>query len=177
MEALDWQGELLSCRDCPHQEIRARGLCNLGQTCVRDRRSRRIDHFFSVNPFEAGKYLYHPYFEVRVGAAKYASVFLLTPLLDDEEPDVRAMVAQRLPLRLAQRLLDDPEPKVRMALAQRVDGRALVKLLRDSDVGVRLIAARRAPAELLPLDERPRCSGAPPGGAKDCAGATWGNDA
>ena len=40
----------------------------------------------------------HPYFEVRTLAARYASPFRLTALLDDPEPDVRAMVALRLPL-------------------------------------------------------------------------------
>ncbi len=127
MDAVDWLGNFLSCRDCPHGEIREKGLCDLGQVCVRDRRARRIDRFFAASPQEAAKYLDHPYFELRVGAVKYASVFQLRALIDDEEPDVRAMVAQRLPLRLAERMIGDRDRKVRMALAQRVEGASLVK--------------------------------------------------
>ncbi len=143
MDAVDWLGNFLSCRDCPHVEIREKGLCDLGQVCVRDRRARRIDRFFAASPQESAKYLDHPYFELRVGAVKYASVFQLRALIDDEEPDVRAMVAQRLPLRLAEKLIGDSDRKVRMAMAQRVEGAGLVKLLFDEDSGVRLIAARR----------------------------------
>ncbi len=96
-EALDWRGQPLSCSDCPHKEIRSEKSCDLGRICVRDRRARRIDRFFAANPGEAENYLTHPYFEARALAAKYAHVFVLAPLVDDPEPDVRAMVARRLP--------------------------------------------------------------------------------
>ncbi|MGK3899686.1 (Fe-S) protein, partial [Enterococcus faecium] len=65
---------------------------------MRDRRSKRIDGFFARNPALAERYLKHPYFEIRVLAAKHASIFLLSPLIDDPEPDVRAMIAYRLPI-------------------------------------------------------------------------------
>ena len=94
-ETVDWLGRAVSCGDCPHEVIRAEGRCDLGRICVRDRRTKRIDRFFAANPKEAEKYLGHPYFEARVLAAKHASVFLLPPLLNDVEPDVRAMVADR----------------------------------------------------------------------------------
>ncbi len=82
----------------PHELIRAEARCDLGRICVRDRRSKRIDRFFAANPDEADNYLDHPYFEARVLAAKRATIFLLAPLLNDPEPDVRAMVAHRLPV-------------------------------------------------------------------------------
>ncbi|MBD3814093.1 MAG: hypothetical protein IE917_18080 [Betaproteobacteria bacterium] len=89
--AIDWLGNPVSCRDCPHEENRVSGLCDLGRACVRDLRSRRIDRFFSINPGLADSYLDHPFFEVRSIAARYASPFRLLPLLSDIEPDVRAM--------------------------------------------------------------------------------------
>ncbi|MBM3624125.1 MAG: LRV FeS4 cluster domain-containing protein, partial [Alphaproteobacteria bacterium] len=30
MDAVDWLGNFLSCRDCPHLAIREKGLCDLG---------------------------------------------------------------------------------------------------------------------------------------------------
>src|SRR5262245_62145042 len=81
-EAFDWQGKPVSCRECPHKEIRSEATCDLGRICVRDRRARRIDRFFAANPTEAENYLDHPYFEARALAAKYASVFQLQPMLD-----------------------------------------------------------------------------------------------
>jgi hypothetical protein len=150
-EALDWLGRPVSCRDCPHEVIRSEARCDLGRICVRDRRARRIDRFFAANPGEADKYLIHPYFEARALAAKFASIFLLPPLLDDAEPDVRAMVAHRLPVSRIAHLRSDPDHKVRMVVAQRLEGAALVALLGDANHWVRLVAARRVPADVLPL--------------------------
>ncbi|MDR3376440.1 MAG: 4Fe4S-binding leucine-rich repeat protein, partial [Ancalomicrobiaceae bacterium] len=65
----DWLGNPVSCTDCPHEESRAKGLCDLGRTCVKDRRGKRIYRFFAANPLEAERYLDHPYFEVRALAA------------------------------------------------------------------------------------------------------------
>jgi len=140
----DWLGNPVSCTDCPHEENRQAGKCDLGTTCVRDRRARRIDRFFAALPAQADRHLNHPYFEVRTLAARYASPFRLTSLIEDPEPDVRAMVALRLPLARVGRLVDDPEPRVRMALAQRLQGDALAALFLDPDYAVRLAAARRA---------------------------------
>ena len=46
----DWLGHPVSCTDCPYEETRAAGRCDLGRTCVMDRRGRRIDRFFATNP-------------------------------------------------------------------------------------------------------------------------------
>lgn len=151
IETVDWLGRPLSCGDCPHEVIRAEGCCDLGQICVRDRRTRRIDRFFAANPQEAEKYLAHPYFAARALAAKHANVFLLLPLLDDAEPDVRAMAAYRLPSTRIEGLRRDPDRKVRMVVAQRLTGAALVPLLGDSDYAVRLTAVRRVTADALPM--------------------------
>ena len=107
-EAIDWLGRPVSCGDCPHELIRAEARCDLGRICVRDRRSKRIDRFFAANPDEADNYLDHPYFEARVLAAKRATIFLLAPLLNDPEPDVRAMVAHRLPVNRIAALAETP---------------------------------------------------------------------
>ena len=113
--AFDWLGNPVSCADCPYEETRAAGRCDLGKTCVMDRRARRIDRFFALNPAQAERHLAHPYFEVRTLAARYASPFRLVALIDDAEPDVRAMVALRLPLARIGALAHDPEPRVRIA--------------------------------------------------------------
>ena len=73
---------------------------------------------------------------------RYASPFRLTALLSDPEPDVRAMVALRLPVARLGPLMNDPEPKVRIALAQRLSGEALASLFGDPEYSVRLAAAR-----------------------------------
>src|SRR5208282_2267169 len=142
-EAIDWLGRPVSCRDCPHEVIRAEARCDLGRICVRDRRAKRIDRFFAANPKEAEKYLAHSYFEARVLAAKHASVFLLPPLLNDVEPDVRAMAAHRLAVSRIARLRHDPDRKVRMVVAQRLQGAALIPLLGDADYAVRLVTVKR----------------------------------
>ena len=119
----DWLGHPVSCTDCSYEETRAAGKCDLGRTCVMDRRGRRIDRFFATNPGQAERHLKHPYFEVRAIAARYASTFRLAPLIDDPEPDVRAIAALRLPLSRVAAMARDPEPRVRMALAQRLEAR------------------------------------------------------
>ncbi|WP_244500541.1 4Fe4S-binding leucine-rich repeat protein [Methyloceanibacter methanicus] len=134
-DPVDWEGRPVSCRDCPHELIRAEERCDLGRICVRDRRARRIDRFFAANPQEADKYLDHPYFEARVLAAKYASIFLLPRLLHDPEPDVRAMVAHRLPVNRVQQLRNDPDRKVRMVVTQRVEGEASSRCSRTLTTG------------------------------------------
>lgn len=151
---IDWLGRPVSCGDCPHEVIRAEARCDLGRICVRDQRARRIDRFFAANPQEADKYLEHPYFEARVLAAKYASVFLLPRLVDDQEPDVRAMIAHRLPANRIAHLANDPDRKVRMVVAQRLEGAALVPMLSDADYWVRLVAVKRAPQDVLPIAMR-----------------------
>jgi hypothetical protein len=150
-EAVDWLGRPVSCKDCPHESMRTQGRCDLGRICVRDRRSKRIDRFFASNPLLANRYLQHPYFELRVLAAKHASVFLLPRLIGDDEPDVRAMVAYRLPVSRIAVLKNDPDRKVRLAVAQRVEGQDLIDMLADEDYAVRIIAAFRAPADVLAI--------------------------
>jgi len=151
LAALDWLGRPVRCNDCPHDVIRAEARCDLGRICVRDQRARRIDRFFAANPEEADKYLKHPYFEARVLAAKYASVFLLPPLMEDPEPDVRTMVAHRLPVNRIAHLANDPDRKVRMVVAQRLEGAALVPMLNDKDYWVRLVVVKRVPEDVLPV--------------------------
>ena len=158
----DWLGNPVSCADCPYEETRAAGRCDLGKTCVMDRRARRIDRFFAANPAQAERHLDHPYFEVRTLAARYASPFRLVALIDDPEPDVRAMVALRLPLSRVGALARDPEPRVRIALAPAPERRGAGgavrrrRLFRASGRG----AARRAGAAAS-LDPRSRSVGAP----------------
>ena len=130
-ETVDWLGNPVSCRDCPHEENRRAGLCDLGRVCVNDRRGKRIDRFFAADPPTADRYLEHPYFEVRTLAAKYASLFRLGPLIADPEPDVRAMVALRLPKIRVRGFVADPDRRVRMTVARRLDGDDLVPLLCD----------------------------------------------
>lgn len=96
-EAVDWQGQPVRCRDCRHEPMHRDGRCRRGRSCVRDRRARRVDRFFRHNPGMADDYLDHPYDEVRAIAARYCSLFRLTPLLDDPEPEVRVGAVLRLP--------------------------------------------------------------------------------
>lgn len=150
-EAIDWLGRPVSCKDCPHQSMRDEGRCDLGRICVRDRRSKRIDRFFANIPALAARYLEHPYFELRVLAAKHANVFLLPPLLTDTEADVRAMAVYRLPGNRVSALKTDPDRKVRLAVAQRLEGAGLVSMLEDKDYAVRRTVVRRLPEDLLVL--------------------------
>uniref|UniRef100_UPI003F999700 4Fe4S-binding leucine-rich repeat protein n=1 Tax=Rhodoblastus sp. TaxID=1962975 RepID=UPI003F999700 len=130
-QATDWTGRAFSCEDCPHQEMRALGRCVLGRVCVRDVRARRIDKFFSGNPGLAGRYLDHPYFEVRTLAAKHASLFEIARLMSDKEAEVRAMVAMRLPLARVKDMRRDRDRKVRIACAMRLEGAELLAMAQD----------------------------------------------
>ncbi|WP_231711289.1 4Fe4S-binding leucine-rich repeat protein [Xanthobacter dioxanivorans] len=156
VEALDWQGRPLRCQDCPHEDIRAEGRCDLGKVCVADRRSKRIARFFSNNATLAARYLDHPYFEVRALAARHASIFLLPALKDDPEPDVRMVVALRLPLIRVKDMHLDPDPRVRIALLARLEGSDVVPFFSDADYNVRIAAARRAPPDALIMLMRDR---------------------
>src|SRR6516164_7169150 len=119
-EKLDWLGQPVRCADCPHHSLRNAGGCQEGRACVRDRRARRVDRFFTKQPELADEYLDHPYFEVRAVAAKYASVFRLPVLLADPEPEVRAVAVLRLPEQKSQALRHEPDRRVRLAVASRV---------------------------------------------------------
>ena len=149
----DWQGQALDCAQCPchdggHWNVAVR--CELGRACVEDRYARRVERFFNWNPRVADHYLGHPYFEVRAIAARHASVFRLTALIDDTDETVRLSIATRLPQKQLQRLLRDPHREVRIRVAMRLDPPALAAFCDDEDYYVRMIAARRLPVGLLP---------------------------
>lgn len=118
--ALDWKGRPIRCRECDHQQINAMGLCAKGKACIRDRRARRVERFLKGNPDLADQYLDHPYFEVRAGAARYANLFRLPPLLADPEPEVRAMATLRLPEERIRHMIRDEDTDVRIAAASRL---------------------------------------------------------
>lgn len=152
VEALDWQGETVRCRDCRHRPLRKQGLCIKGRSCIRDRRARRIDDFLKKNIVLANEYLDHPYFEVRAIAARYANIFKLPALFDDPEVDVRVAAVLRLHDAKIARLVNDPEPKVRMAVATRLKlGPELIAMLSDREYTVRHAVVRRLPPDLLAL--------------------------
>ena len=117
---IDWTGKPFSCQDCPHQPMREQGRCVLGRICVRDQRAKRIDRFFAANAQFVGDYIDHPYFEIRTIAAKHANIFLLPRLMRDKDPEVRAMVAMRLPVSRVREMMDDADRKVRIACAMRL---------------------------------------------------------
>ncbi len=112
----------------------------------RDRHARRIVRFFAASPRKTTKYLSHLYFDLRVGAAKNASVFHLRALIDDEESDVRQMEAQRLPPHLAEKPISDPDRKVRTVMARRAPPDIFAHAMRDDDAQVHDEAARSAGA-------------------------------
>ncbi|MBU3993392.1 MAG: FAD-binding protein [Alphaproteobacteria bacterium] len=149
--ALDWKGKPVRCRECEHLAINAAGLCAKGKACIRDRRARRVERFLRGNQELADHYLDHPYFEVRAGAARYANLFLLPPLLADPEAEVRAMATLRLPQERIKAMIHDPDTDVRIAAAARLTGRDLLPAIKDSAYMVRLTAVRRMPVEMLPL--------------------------
>lgn len=146
---VDWQGAALSCEGCVH--VGQPGTrCTLSHACVLDRYARRIDRFFRWNPHLANSYLQHPYFEVRAVACKYADVFRLPALAQDEDETVRLSVAMRLPQRQLAALRTDPHREVRIRVAQRLDTAELGAMCSDPDYYVRLIVARRLPDAMLP---------------------------
>ena len=149
--ALDWTGKPIRCRECDHLSMNRQGLCAKGRACIRDRRARRVDRFLRGNLELADDYLEHPYFEVRAGAVRYATLFRLPAMLDDPEPEVRAMATLRLPREKVRHMLHDNDIDVRIAAASRLTGRDLIPAIDDEAYMVRLTAVRRLPPELLPL--------------------------
>lgn len=149
-DAIDWQGEPIDCSRCSQQPLLATGKCRLAHACVNDRYARRIDRFFRWNPAVANEYLNHPYFEVRAVAAKYADMFHLPALLEDEDETVRWSAAQRLPQRYLEQLAGDTHREVRIRVANRLEPARLTRMIRDPDYYVRATVARRLPIALLP---------------------------
>ncbi|EIZ77328.1 LRV FeS4 cluster domain-containing protein [Novosphingobium sp. Rr 2-17] len=149
--ALDWRGKVIRCRECDHSALNREGLCAKGKSCIRDRRARRVDRFLRENLTLADSYLDHPYFEVRACAAQYASVFHLPPLLDDPEPEVRAVTTMRLPADRIRQMAFDEDTRVRVAAAARLQGLDLMPLISDAEYMVRITAVRKMPVEMLPL--------------------------
>lgn len=152
-EAIDWRGAPVSCESCAQRDV---ARCALKHACMQDRYARRIDRFFDWNPQTANAHLTHPHFEVRAIAAKHADLFLLPPLLHDEDETVRWNAARRLPPRYCLQLRADPHREVRIRVAARLEGAAVAPMLSDPDYYVRLVVARRiAPALLLRLVNDP----------------------
>lgn len=149
IETLDWLGQPVRCRSCPHEVMHRDGRCRKGSACVRDRRAKRVERFFGEHPSLADDYLDHPYFEVRAIATKHANLFRIPAQLADAEPEVRAMAVLRLPGERVKALAWDTDRRVRIAVASRLEGRALLAMLTDEDYYVRMIVARRlAPTQL-----------------------------
>jgi hypothetical protein len=142
-DALDWQGQKLCCDGCVHRELIREDRCRKKHVCVQDRSPSRIDQFFKSNPGFANDFLTHPYFEVRAAAVKYADVFRLTLMLNDEDESVRWNAALRLPPRFLLRLRDDPHREVRIRIASHLEGEELMPMMSDPDYFVRQIVARR----------------------------------
>jgi len=148
-EARDWRGEEIDCVGCAHQNLSCAGGCRLKHACVHDRYARRIDRFFNWNPELANSYTAHVHFEVRAIAAKHASVFLLSPLLDDPDETVRWNAARRLPKRLVLRLRTDAHREVRIRIVSLLGDAELMPMMTDVDYYVRLVVARRVSLPLL----------------------------
>ena len=151
--ALHWQGGPVDCTACGYAAMRAlpdEQGCEPGHACMQDAYARRIDRFFRWHPALGDEQLAHPYFEVRAIAARHASVFRLTALIDDPDETVRLQVALRLPLAQLARLAADPHREVRIRVAQRLAPAELVTLRDDPDYGVRELVARRLPLAILP---------------------------
>ncbi len=142
-KALDWQGREVCCTGFVHRELIHEDRCRQKHVCVQDRSPSRIEEFFKTNPGLANDFLSHPYFEVRAAAAKYADVFRLTALLNDEDEPVRWNAALRLPRRFLLRLRDDPHREVRIRIASHLEGEELMPMMSDPDYFVRQIVAQR----------------------------------
>ncbi|GEO81773.1 4Fe4S-binding leucine-rich repeat protein [Pararhodospirillum oryzae] len=147
----DWHGTPFSCEGCPHRDRHALGLCDEGRACVTDHRAALVQAFFARNPDLSDDYLDHPWFVVRVQAARRATVFRLPALISDPDPDVRWAVTQRLPRTQVLRLRDDPDPRVRIGVAGRLQDGDLVPLVEDPDPSVRATVARRINPSMLVL--------------------------
>ena len=142
-KALDWQGREVCCTGCVHRELIHEDRCRQKHVCVQDRSPSRIEEFFKTNPSLANDFLSHSYFEVRAAAAKYADVFRLTALLNDEDESVRWNAALRLPRRFLLRLRDDPHREVRIRVAPHLEGEELMPMMSDPDYFVRQTVAQR----------------------------------
>lgn len=148
---LDWQGNEVRCDACRHAGLKREGRCALKLVCVMDRSSQGIEAFFSQNPDLSQEYLAHPYFEVRAAAARYADVFYLTALLNDEDETVRWNAALRLPHRFLLRMRSDPHREVRIRVAEHLEGEELVSMMSDPDYFVRQTVAKRIGIPLLKI--------------------------
>jgi len=151
--AQHWQGGPVHCGSCTYAHLRAlegRNGCEPGYACMQDVYARRIDRFFRWHPNLCDEQLAHPYFEVRAIAARFASVFRLTALMDDPDETVRLQLALRLPMTQLLRMVNDPHREVRIRVAQRLAPHDLAALRNDPDYGVRELVALRLPLALLP---------------------------
>lgn len=142
-KALDWMGREVCCAGCVHRELIREDRCRQKHICVQDRSPLRIEQFFKSNPGFANDFVSHPYFEVRAAAAKYADVFRLTAMLNDEEESVRWNAALRLPHRFLLRLRDDAHREVRVRVASHLEGEELLPMMSDPDYFVRQVVAQR----------------------------------
>jgi len=142
-DSVDWQGREVCCEGCVHRELIREDRCRQSHICVQDRSPLRISEFFKSNPGLANEFLTHPYFEVRAAAARYADVFRLTALLNDEDESVRWNAALRLPHRFMLRLRDDTQREVRLRVASHLEGEELMPMMSDPDYYVRQIVAQR----------------------------------
>jgi hypothetical protein len=155
-KALDWQGREVCCNGCVHRELTLEDRCLQKRVCIQDRSPLRIEEFFKTNPELANEFLSHPYFEVRAAAAKFADVFRLTALLNDEDESVRWNAAMRLPHSFLLRLRDDTHREVRIRIASHLVGDELLPMMSDPDYFVRQVVARRiAVAQLKHMIEDP----------------------
>jgi hypothetical protein len=150
--AQHWQGGPIRCGECDYANLRAlddtQG-CEPGYACMQDVYARRIDRFFRWHPELSDAQLNHAYFEVRAIAARRASVFRLTALMDDPDETVRLQVALRLPQAQLVRLARDAHREVRRVVAERLPVAMLPRLTRDTDWRVRWEVAQRADAATL----------------------------
>jgi LRV protein FeS4 cluster/Leucine rich repeat variant len=150
--AQHWQGGPVDCAGCTYAALRhleERQGCEPGYACMQDIYARRIDRFFRWHPALCDAQLAHPYFEVRAIAARFASVFRLSALMDDPDETVRLQVALRVPQALLSKLVCDPHREVRIRVALRLPTPLLVSMRDDPDYGVRELVAQRLPQALL----------------------------
>ena len=151
--AQHWQGGPVDCAGCSYLALRSlegRSGCEPGYACMQDIYARRIDRFFRWHPSLGDAELGHPYFEVRAIAARCASVFRLTALMDDPDETVRLQIALRLPMTQLLKMVNDPHREVRIRVAQRLSPIDLALMRNDTDYGVRELVAQRLPLPLLP---------------------------
>ncbi|MDT4880096.1 hypothetical protein FQZ97_1158220 [compost metagenome] len=83
---------------------------------------------------------------VRLRVAQRLEMPALLQLLDDPAPEVRRVVAERLPVALLPRMARDPDWRVRWELVQRADPATLAALCDDEDPEVRRSARERRAA-------------------------------